>query len=158
MINVLATANNAKEFMEKIPEVLSVVKCYRQKLINGEVPIWDLMITKHLSKSPPHYRQHVSQAIAAEQLIAEGSDVHAGNNITFLFTDSGNKHYHRRVLAKQLIEKGVNADTRKYLTLLYEAAANLLSFKGYTAEKISQAISGQSINTLPKYLNHTNDF
>jgi DNA polymerase elongation subunit (family B) len=152
MLNVLASANNSAEFMEKIPEVLALVKSYRQKLIDGEVPIWDLMVTRHLSKNPKHYRQHVSQAIAAEQLIAEGSEVHAGNNVTFLFTDSRNKRYHKRVLAKQLIDKNVNADTRKYLTLLYESAANLLSFKGYTAETVHDAVNGQSINTLVNYL------
>jgi DNA polymerase elongation subunit (family B) len=153
MLNVLASADNSKEFMERIPEVFAIVKSYRQKLLDGEVPIWDLMVTKHLSKNPKHYRQHVSQAIAAEQLMAEGSEVHAGNNVTFLFTDSNNKRCHRRVLAKQLIEKGVNADTRKYLTLLYESAANLLSFKGYTAKTVYDAINGQSINPLTKYLN-----
>jgi DNA polymerase, archaea type len=152
MINVLAAANSSEEFMEKIPDVLQVVKNYRRKLIDGEVPVWDLMVTKRLSKNPKHYRQHVSQAIAAEQLIKEGSEVHAGNNVTFLFTDSENKRYHRRVMAEQLFEKGVNADAKKYLLLLYNSAANLLSFKGYTAKSIYEVVNGQSINTLYKYL------
>ncbi|MGD6805861.1 MAG: DNA polymerase domain-containing protein [Candidatus Bathyarchaeia archaeon] len=153
MINVLASASNAAGFVEKIPAVFQVVKTYRERLINGEVPVWDLMVTRHLSKNLKHYRQHVSQAIAAEQLAKEGLEIHAGNNVTFLFLDSRNKRYQRRVLAKQLIEKGVNADTRKYLTLLYESAANLLSFKGYTAKTIYDAINGQSTNPLTKYLN-----
>lgn len=49
----------------------------------------------------------MSQVIAVEQLMKEGAEVHAGNNVTFLFTDSENKRYHRRVIAEQLIEKGV---------------------------------------------------
>ena len=69
MINVLASANNSAEFTQKIPDALQVVKAYRQKLINGEVPVWDLIITKHLSKDPKNYRQHVSQVIVAEQLV-----------------------------------------------------------------------------------------
>jgi len=32
MLNVLASANNSKEFIDKIPEVLQVVKSYRQKI------------------------------------------------------------------------------------------------------------------------------
>ncbi len=151
MLNILAQANDSAGFMEKIPDVLDVVKRYRQKLLDGEVPVWDLMVTKHLSKNPKHYKQHVGQAIAAEQLIAEGSEVHAGSNVTFLFTDTNNKRHHRRVLVKQLTEKRVNADTRKYLNLLYESAANLLSFKGYTAKTIYDAINGQSSKTLTKY-------
>ncbi len=31
MINVFSTANNSKDFMQKIPEALKVVKAYRQK-------------------------------------------------------------------------------------------------------------------------------
>ncbi len=52
MINVLASANNAAEFTQKIPDALRVVKAYRQKLIGGEVPVWDLIVTKHMSKDP----------------------------------------------------------------------------------------------------------
>jgi DNA polymerase elongation subunit (family B) len=153
MISVLASANNSVEFTQKIPDALKVVKDYREKLIRGEVPVWDLIITKHLSKNPKHYRQHVSQLIAAEQLIKEGVEVHAGNNLAFVFTDAENKRYHRRVLAEQLIEKGVHADTKKYLLLLYASAANLLSFKGYTAKTIRDAVNGQSVTTLSKFLN-----
>jgi DNA polymerase elongation subunit (family B) len=153
MISVLASANNAAEFAQKIPDTLRVVKDYREKLIHGDVPVWDLIITKHLSKNPKHYRQHVSQLIAAEQLVKEGVEVHAGNNLAFVFTDAENKRYHRRVLAEQLIEKGAHADTKKYLLLLYASAANLLSFKGYTAKSIRDAVNGQSVTNLSKFLN-----
>ncbi len=152
MIDVLAKADNSYEFTNKIPEVIDVVKKYRQRLLDGEVSVWDLMLTKHLSKNPKHYKQQVSQAIAAQQLIKEGADLHAGNSVTFLFTDAESKRYNRRVLAKQLVESGVNPDKMKYLLLLYNSAANLLSFKGYTAKTISEAVNGLSNNSLTRYL------
>jgi len=152
MIDVLAKADNATEFMNKIPEVLDVVKDYRRRLLDDDISVWDLMVTKHLSKNPNHYKQHVSQAIASQQLIKEGAEIHAGNSVSFLFTDAENKRYNRRVLAKQLVEKGVNADKMKYLLLLYTSASNLLSFKGYTAKTISDALNGLSDNTLTRYL------
>ena len=142
MINVLSAANNSKEFMTKIPEALEVIKDYRQKLLDGEVPIWDLIVTKHLSKNPRNYKQQVSQVIAAEQLIREGAEVHAGKSIRFLFTDAENKRYDRRVKAEQLIEKGVNTDTKKYLLMLYASAASLLSFTGYTTQSIHDSVRG----------------
>ena len=151
MINVLASAGCSKEFTQKIPEALRVLKAYRQKLINGEVPIWDLIITKHLSKNPKHYKQHVSQVIAAEQLIEQGVEIHAGNNVAFLFTDSKNKRYSRRVIAEKLIENKVNVDTAKYLQLLYASAARILSFKGYTAKSVCEAVNGQSATTLENF-------
>jgi DNA polymerase elongation subunit (family B) len=152
MINVLASANNSAEFTQKIPDALQVVKAYRQKLIDGEVPVWDLIITKHLSKDPKKYRQHVSQVIVAEQLVKAGVEVNAGNNLAFVFTDSESKRYHRRVVAEQLIDRGVHADAKKYLLLLYASVANLLSFKGYTAKTIRDTVNGESTTTLSEFL------
>jgi DNA polymerase elongation subunit (family B) len=151
MINVLASADNSRQFMEKIPEVMQVVKAYRERLLNGEIPVWDLIVTKHLSKHPSRYKQRVSQVIAAEQLMNEGAEVHAGKNIRFLFTNAEDKRYERRVKAEQLLEKGVNADTRKYLLLLYASAAGLLSFAGYTAESVYDAVRGYNRKSLMEY-------
>ena len=142
MIKILATANNSKQFMEKISAALKVVKKYRQKLLDGDVPIWDLIITKHLSKHPRRYKQRISQVIAAEQLMKEGAEVHAGKNIRFLFTNVKNKRYERRVKAEQLIENGINPDVKKYLHLLYTSAANILSFSGYTVKSVCDSIHG----------------
>jgi DNA polymerase elongation subunit (family B) len=152
MIKTLATANNTTELRKKIPDALEIVKSYRQKLLDDEVPIWDLIVTKRMSKSPSLYRQHVSQVIAAEQLMKEGAEVHAGNNIRFLFTHAEDKRHNRRVRAAQLIEKGVNPDTRKYLLLLYSSAANLLSFAGYTTKSVFDAINGEKQEKLTYYL------
>ncbi len=151
MINVLASAGDSKQFMEKIPEAIKVVKEYRQKLLDGDVPIWDLIITKHLSKHPRRYKQRVSQVIAAEQLMKEGAEVHAGKNIGFLFTSAEDKRHERRVKAEQLIENGVNPDTRKYLLLLYASAASLLSFSGYTTKSVYDAVRGYCRKRITDY-------
>jgi DNA polymerase elongation subunit (family B) len=151
MIETLASANNTTELRTKIPEILQIVRDYRQKLIDGEVPLWDLIITKRMSKNPKKYKQHVSQVIAAEQLMKEGADLHAGNNIKFLLTHAGHKRHDRRVKAAQLIEEGVNPDTRKYLLLLYASAANLLSFQGFTSNLIHEALRRQTQKSLLTY-------
>jgi DNA polymerase elongation subunit (family B) len=155
MIDVFSSANNSREFMQKIPQAFDVVKDYRQKLLDGDVPIGDLIISKHLSKNPKHYKQHVSQVIAAEQLIKEGSEVHAGNNVKFVFTHSEDKRFERRVKAAQLIVEGTNPDTKRYLSLLYASAANLLSFAGYTTQSIYEAVVGQNQNYLLGYCKST---
>jgi hypothetical protein len=72
----------------------------------------------------------------------EGAEVHAGRNVKFLFTDSKNKKYKRRVRAEQFIERGVNPDLKKYLLLLYASAAGLLSFAGYTTANVYESVSG----------------
>ena len=151
IINILAKADNSKEFHNLIPQALRVVRDYRHKLLDGEVPVWNLIVTKHLSKNPEKYKQRVSQVIAAEQLMKEGAEVHAGKNIRFLFTDAENKRHDRRVKAEQLIEKQTNADTKKYLLLLYASAAGILSFSGYTTESIYNATIGHSDKNLTQY-------
>jgi DNA polymerase elongation subunit (family B) len=80
--------------------------------------------------------------IAAEQLMKEGVDVTAGKNIGFLFTSAENKRYERRVKAEELIEESTSSDTKKYLHLLYEVAANLLSNLGYSAKTVQDSIRG----------------
>ena len=153
MIKMLASANNTTELIKKIPEALEIVRNYRRKLLDGEVPIWDLIVTKRMSKNPKWYKQHVSQVIAAEQLMKEGAEIHAGNSIRFLFTHADDKRHDRRVKAAQLIEKGANSDVRKYLLLLYASAANLLSFAGYTAKTICNATLRQKSKNLMDCLN-----
>ena len=142
MIKVLASANNSKEFVDKVPEALKVVKEYRQRLLDGEVSLWDLIITKHMSKHPKRYKQRISQVIAAEQLMREGAEVHAGKNVRFLLTNTKNRHCERRVKAEQLIDRNTNPDIKKYLLLLYAAAASLLSPLGYSTSNIYDAVRG----------------
>jgi len=151
MIKTLASTNNTGELYKKIPAAIEIVKKYRRKLLDGHVPVWDLIVTKHMSKNPKRYRQHVSQVIAAEQLIKEGAQIHAGNNVRFLFTHAKDKRYDRRVKAAQLIEKGVNPDIKKYLLLLYASGASLLSFADYTIETVYDAIKGQKQKKLLNY-------
>jgi DNA polymerase elongation subunit (family B) len=151
MIETLTSANNTTELHKKIPDALQIVRAYRQKLIDGDVPFWDLIVTKHMSKHPKRYKQHVSQVIAAEQLMKEGAEIHAGNNIRFLFIHAEDKRHDRRVKAAELIEKGVNPDTKKYLLLLYASAANLLSFAGYTTKSVYEAIKGHKQKNLMNF-------
>jgi hypothetical protein len=84
-------------------------------------------------------------------LIKEGADVHAGKNIRFLFTDAEDKRYERRVKAEELIEESANPDIKKYLLLLYAAAASLLSPSGYSTKEIYDAVRGDHHKTLTEY-------
>jgi len=142
MIRALAVAEDSKEFIEKTPDALKVIKEYRRKLLDGEVPVWDLIVTKRLSKDLEDYTQRVSQMIAGEQLRKEGFEVSAGKSVKFLFTSAKNKRYKRRVKAKELIGEGTNPDVNKYLLLLCSAASNILSPFDYTPKKVYDYVRG----------------
>jgi DNA polymerase I len=151
MIKVLAAAGNSQTLIEKIPDALNVVKAYRERLLDGDVSVWDLIVTKRLSKEIGDYKQKVSQVIAAQQLLREGLEITAGKNVKFLFTSAENKYYERRVKAKELIEKRSNSDFQKYLMLLYTAAANLLSPFGYSVEDVHNFVRGIRCTKLTSY-------
>jgi DNA polymerase-2 len=142
MIEVLAEARNSREFVHRIPECLKVVRDYRCRLLEGEVPVWDCVIKKHLSKDPKDYRQMVSQVIVARQLLREGLRVSAGENVRFLFTSAENKRYERRVKPEELLEANTEADFKKYLFLLYSAATSILSPFGYSIKRVYDAVRG----------------
>ncbi|MCW3980672.1 MAG: hypothetical protein NWF11_04275 [Candidatus Bathyarchaeota archaeon] len=153
LIRILSAASNSKDFVQKIPAALNVVKEYRRKLIQGEVPIWDLIVTKRLSKGLEEYKQKVSQLIAAEQLLKKGVKVPSGKSIRFLFTSAENKQYNRRVRAEELTEDGTNADIKKYLQLLYSAASTILSTFGYSTKEIYDSIRGYHPTKLTHFSN-----
>ncbi len=143
MLEVLAEAKCSSEFRAKIPEALKVLREYRDKLLNGEVSVWDLVVTKHLSKDPRRYKQMVSQVIAARQLMKEGGEVAAGKNVKFLFTSAENKRYERRVVAEELIGESTDPDTKKYLFLLYASAASMFCPFGYSIKTVYDRVGGQ---------------
>ena len=81
----------------------------------------------------------------------QGDEVHVGGNVRFVFTSAENKRYDRIVRVQQLIDETTRPDTRKYLEILYDSSANLLSFAGYTAKSIFDEINDQKSIGLTNY-------
>jgi DNA polymerase elongation subunit (family B) len=151
MIKVLATAGNAEAFRQKIPDALDVVKKYRKRILEREVPTQDLVVSKRLSKDSEAYHAYVSQRIAAKQLRRAGIEAPAGRTVRFIYTDVANRRYERRVRAEALIETGTNADVKKYVLLLYSAAFDILNPFGYSVEKIRDIVTGYRRTELSRF-------
>ena len=73
----------------------------------------------------------------------EGAEVAGGKNVGFLFTSAENKRPERKVMAEELIEKDTEADTKKYLLLLYASAANMFGPFGYSIRTVYDQVRGQ---------------
>jgi DNA polymerase elongation subunit (family B) len=99
MIGKLAPARDLEGFMERIPEALSTLQQYAQRLIEGKVDVEELAITKRLSKPPSGYTHNVVQAIAARQLEKAGYEVHPGQTISYVITNAGSSKPYERVAA-----------------------------------------------------------
>jgi DNA polymerase elongation subunit (family B) len=59
MIKELGEASNLEDFMAKIPEALAILRKYADMLTKQQVRTYDLVIRKHLSKSPSGYTHNV---------------------------------------------------------------------------------------------------
>jgi DNA polymerase elongation subunit (family B) len=140
MIKVLANGRNVKEFMDKIPEALNVLREYVIRLVDGNVAAQDLLIAKRLSLHPSKYTHNVLHAIAAKQLVREGVEISAGQIVKYLITNSESRNVIRRVKPAQLLNTDVHYDTKKYMDLLLSSAANILSPFGYTLNELHDLV------------------
>lgn len=136
MINKLAGANSLAGFREKIPEALGILRDYTVKLVENQVDMQELLITKRISKSPLKYNHDVFQAIAAKQLQKAGFEVHAGQTIQYLILNAESKWTNERVTAVQLLKSKNRYDVKEYVKMLLSAGETLLSVFGYTRDRI----------------------
>ena len=127
ILKLLSKAKNSHMFFRRLPDTVSVLRKYINKILNGKVEIEDLLITKQLSKNPCQYINNVHQAIAARQLLDHGIQVTAGQTIRYVILDADNRRPERRVLAAQLIDEHNRYDSATYAEFLDEALRNILS-------------------------------
>ncbi|HJX23348.1 MAG TPA: DNA polymerase domain-containing protein [Candidatus Bathyarchaeia archaeon] len=139
-IKVLGKANSSRDFVASLPGALKVLKDYAGRLVEDEVALEELFVTKQLSMNPGEYVHDVFQAIAATQLLNEGVEVSAGQNVRYLITDAGNARSNRRVMAAALVDEETRYDADKYLELLISAGANILGPFGYTFEELYRRV------------------
>lgn len=126
MIDCLASARSREEFLMRLPDALRLVRQYIDRLQNGRADSEELLITKQLSKDPSEYKHNVVQAIAAKQLVHEGMQISAGQNISYIMQD-GKRGLEKCVLPSELISGPVRYDAEKYVQLLLDAVVGLLS-------------------------------
>lgn len=71
---------------------------YRQRIEQ----LQELTITKQLSKDPAEYKNNVMQAIAAKQLLQEGAEISAGQNVSYII-QRGHEGPQKCVIPSELI-------------------------------------------------------
>jgi DNA polymerase-2 len=126
MLTLLAKAENFEEFKALIPEALTVVKSYVNLIQHGAVPVEDLTVEKRLSKNPNEYRNMVPQSIAAQHLVGEGMEAHAGQTISYILTYDKSRITQNRAIPTELMNEDSNFDSKRYVDLLLSSTTNLL--------------------------------
>src|ERR687892_327335 len=101
------------------------------KLMNGEVQITDLVISKLLRQDIQKYRSLFPHVAAAIRLNVSGSTASRGDNIQYVYTDSSHFDPFYRFTPVKLIN-AQKYDREKYLELLLDAAESVLSIFGFS--------------------------
>ena len=100
------------------------------KLMNGEVQITDLVVSKLLRKNIEKYRSLFPHVAAAIRLNVSGVIAGRGDNIQYVHTDSNHTDPLQRVVPAKLISSE-NYDREKYLEILLDSAESVLSIFGF---------------------------
>jgi hypothetical protein len=100
------------------------------KLMNGEVQITDLVISKLLRQNIEKYRSLFPHVAAAIRLNVSGVIAGRGDNIQYVHTDSNHSDPLQRITPAKLISSQ-NYDREKYLEMLLDSAEAVLAVFGF---------------------------
>lgn len=123
MIEILSEARNIKEYQALIPKVMERFEACRALLRSGEIPPWDLAISKILSQAPEEYPKESLIATVAKELTDRGVKLVPGQSIAYILT-------HDKAAAPArafgFIDGPWRYDAKKYEALLTEAVEAIL--------------------------------
>jgi DNA polymerase elongation subunit (family B) len=100
------------------------------KLMNGEIQITDLVISKLLRQNIEKYRSLWPHVAAAVKLNISGVITSRGENINYVYTGSNHADPLQRITPAKLMSSE-NYDKEKYLDMLFDSAEAVLSVFGF---------------------------
>jgi DNA polymerase elongation subunit (family B) len=133
VLRCLSEAGTLAELRRQIPQALEIVHTYRRYLHDGRATIEELAIAKSLTKEPQAYRHQTMSMITAQELLARGVSLQAGDRIHYIMTDADAACPSDRVRAVAGIDGTWSYDVSAYDNLLLKAALVLLMPLGVTA-------------------------
>ena len=102
------------------------------KVMTGEIPLKDLVVSKMLRQDLIRYRSLFPHVSAALQLTEAGKSLIRGDIIQYIYTDAAHKNPLRRVMPIDLISEEHDYDKEKYHEMLLEAAETILGYFGFS--------------------------
>ena len=139
VLRCLSEVRTLAELPGQIPQALEIVRTYRRYLLDGHATIEELAITKSLSKEPQAYRHQTLSMIAAQELLARGVSLQAGDTIHYIITDADAAYPPDRARAVAGLDGTWSYDVSAYDSLLLRAALVLLTSLGVTATSLNES-------------------
>ncbi len=139
VLRCLSEAGTLAQLRKQIPQALAIIRTYRRYLLDGHATVEELAIAKSLSKEPQAYRHQTLSMIAAQELLARGVSLQAGDTIHYIITDADAAYPPDRARAVVGLDGTWSYDVSAYDGLLLKAALVLLTPLGVTATALSES-------------------
>jgi len=132
LLRCLGDARTLAELRSRIPAALQIIRSYRHYLNGGHATVEELAIATSLSRDPQTYRHQTMAMIAAQELLARGVSLQAGDTIQYIITDTTAAYPADRVRAVAGLDGTWSYDAAAYDALLCKAALAVLRPLGVT--------------------------
>jgi DNA polymerase elongation subunit (family B) len=131
LLSKLFDCNNSEEVLSSgYQNVLLHITHSIDKLMNGEIQITDLVISKLLRQNIEKYTSLFPHVSAAIKLNLSGVITDRGENIKYVYTDSNHADPLQRITPAKLISSE-EYDKKKYLEMLLDSAEAVLAVFGF---------------------------
>ncbi len=134
MLTTLAQAHTTTEFYEQIPHALKIPLTFYQHLLEGTVPLQDLLFTIQISRDITDYKANTLTKAALIQLRDAGIHFEPGQTVRYLVTDEHASDPRNRVKIAEFLTETTTPDRDFYRRHLAKCAESLLTPFGYTKE------------------------
>jgi DNA polymerase elongation subunit (family B) len=134
VLEIMAQGDTIKEVKALMPKVNDLFLQYRQRLLEGQVPLADLIFTKMLSKDSADYSVNTVETGSINQLVDEGKTMRAGQVLQYVITDYKRKS--KRSVPIELIDDKATYDANRYIELLAETGNSVTEPFDYTVEPL----------------------
>lgn len=121
MLEYLSAAVNLQEYRELISGTHRILEEYWRYLREGKADFTELVITRTLSRVPQDYQKDSLLAIVSRELSGRGVEIHPGEPLGLVITDSRARVKSERARAYVSIDGDWAYDREKYCELLLRA-------------------------------------
>jgi DNA polymerase-2 len=153
VLAILAEAHDYESYLQNLEVARGVFTSYQDRLVNGEVDIRDLVVSKRITREPRDYQKAGVTAIAAQQLLGSGVKLRPGQNIEYVITDAEAHVPNDRVRAYALWEGWFGYDRKKYAAMLRDAFEPFVLCVATRAEPVllDNSISEEELKRFPLF-------
>ncbi|MCJ7512610.1 MAG: hypothetical protein MUO23_06520 [Anaerolineales bacterium] len=139
ILEILAQGADAAGFRRALPAAVDHARHKLHRLLAGEVPLSDLVITQRLSRPPVEYVTHTITSQAAGELVQAGIELSPGATVRLILVPGPEK-----ARAWELVEGPLPYDRPAYAELLLRAVESLFAPVGVDRPTLDTWIRGNS--------------